>query len=189
MALFLVMVASFIMGMGMNVSSAYLLLATLAAPALVELGVPLLAAHFFVFWTSQLAVITPPVALSAYVAAALAEADPWKTGWYSLRMGLSIYYLPVMFVFIPALLGIGTIGEIILAALSALLGVLMFSAVMQKYLLINVTILERLLLVIAAVSLAFYGIYSDIIGLVLGTIVITSQIIRKKKLRSVTLNS
>lgn len=183
-ALILVMIASFILGMGMNVTSAYLLLSTLTAPALVELGVPLLAAHFFVFWTSQLAVVTPPVALSAYVAAALAEADPMKTGWYSLRMGLSIYYIPILFVFIPALLSLGTPGEIVLASLTAALAVFIFSVIMQGYLLTKTNLLERILLVVAAVSLAFYGVYSDIVGLLLSSIVLTTQVLRTKKLKT-----
>lgn len=181
-ALLLVMTASFILGMGMNVTSAYLLLATLTAPALVEMGVPIIAAHFFVFWTSQLAVITPPVALSAYVAAAIAEADVWKTGWYSLRMGLSIYYLPIMFVFIPPLLGIGTTVQIILASATALLGVLLFSVVMQGYLLTDVSLFERAILIVATVSLAYYGVYSDIIGISLAIVVLVIQIIRKRKM-------
>ncbi len=180
-ALLLVMLASFFLGMGMNVTSAYLLLVTLAAPALVELGVPIIAAHFFVFWTSQLAVITPPVCLSAYVAAAIAEADVWKTGWYSLRMGLSIYYLPLMFVYIPPLIMIGSPGEVALAALTALLGVLTFSAAMQGYLLIETKLYERIMLGIGAASLAFYGVYSDVIGLALVIIVIGLQVARRKK--------
>ncbi len=181
-ALLLVMIASFFLGMGMNVTSAYLLLVTLAAPALVDLGVPVIGAHFFVFWTSQLAVITPPVCLSAYVAAAIADADVWKTGWYSLRMGLSIYYLPLMFIYIPPLIMIGTPAEIALAALSALLGVLSFSAAMQGYLIIEARIYERIMLGVGAASLAFYGIYSDIIGLALVLGVVLLQLARKKRL-------
>lgn len=187
-AMLLVMVASFFLGMGMNVTSAYLLLVTLAAPALVELGVPLIAAHFFVFWTSQLAVITPPVCLSAYVAAAIADADVWKTGWYSLRMGLSIYYLPIMFVFIPALLWIGSPLEIGLATLSALLGILIFSVVMQGYMLIEAVLYERVLLGLAAISLAFYGVYSDVIGVGLFLLVLSTQILRKRKIPNEVLN-
>lgn len=180
-ALFLVMVASFILGMGMNVTSAYLLLSTLTAPALVEIGVPLLAAHFFVFWTSQLAVVTPPVALSAYVAAALADADPWQTGWYSLRMGLSIYYIPILFVFIPPLLGMGSTGEIVLASVTAALAVLIFSVIMQGFMLTKVTVIERVLLTISAIALAYFGIYSDILGIILAGIVLTLQIIKMKR--------
>jgi TRAP transporter 4TM/12TM fusion protein len=170
-ALVLVMAASFVLGMGMNVSSAYLILITLAAPALVEMGVPLLTAHFFVFWTSQLSVITPPVALSAYVAAAIAKADVWKTGWYSLRMGLSIYYLPIMFVYIPALLWIGTTGEVIWAFTTTLIGVLAFSALMQGYLLTDTKISDRVLLGASAISLVLPGLLTDFIGFaILGSV-------------------
>jgi TRAP transporter 4TM/12TM fusion protein len=170
-ALVLVMAASFVLGMGMNVSSAYLILITLAAPALVDMGVPLLTAHFFVFWTSQLSVITPPVALSAYVAAAIAKADVWKTGWYSLRMGLSIYYLPIMFVYIPALLWIGTTGEVIWAFTTTLIGVLAFSALMQGYLLTNTKISDRVLLGASAISLVLPGLLTDFIGFaILGSV-------------------
>ncbi|SDK94843.1 TRAP transporter permease [Natronincola ferrireducens] len=180
-ALLLVMIASFFLGMGMNVTSAYLLLVTLAAPALVDMGVPMIAAHFFVFWTSQLAVITPPVCLSAYVAAAIAEADVWETGWYSLRMGLAIYYLPIMFVYIPSLLWIGEPSQIFLAALTALLGVLSFSALTQGYLLLSTNLHERIMLGIASLSLMFYGVYSDIIGLGLVVAVVALQLLRKNK--------
>ena len=164
LALALVMAASFVLGMGMNVSSAYLILITLAAPALVEMGVPLLTAHFFVFWTSQLSVITPPVALSAYVAAAIAKADVWKTGWYSLRMGLSIYYLPIMFVYIPALLWIGEPTAIIWAFVTTLVGVLAFSALMQGYLITDTNILDRVLLGLASITLVLPDLTTDFIG-------------------------
>lgn len=180
-ALLLVMAASFVLGMGMNVTSAYMILVTLAAPALVQLGVPMIAAHFFVFWTSQLAVITPPVCLSAYVAAAIAESDPWKTGWYALRMGLSIYYLPIMFIYIPALLLIGRPSEIILATATALLGVLSFSAMMQGYLITTMKLYERVLLGSGALLLALYGIYTDLFGLALVIAVVALQMARKKR--------
>ena len=180
LALALVMAASFVLGMGMNVSSAYLVLITLAAPALVEMGVPLLTAHFFVFWTSQLSVITPPVALSAYVAAAIAKADVWKTGWYSLRMGLSIYYLPIMFVYIPALLWIGSTGEVIWAFTTTLVGVLAFSALMQGYLLTDTKISDRVLLAGAAISLVLPGLLTDFIGFAILSLVFAIQYFRVK---------
>jgi TRAP transporter 4TM/12TM fusion protein len=180
LALALVMAASFVLGMGMNVSSAYLVLITLAAPALVEMGVPLLTAHFFVFWTSQLSVITPPVALSAYVAAAIAKADVWKTGWYSLRMGLSIYYLPIMFVYIPALLWIGSTGEVIWAFTTTLFGVLAFSALMQGYLLTETKITDRILLGIGAISLVFPDLLTDFVGFAIISLVVAIQYFRSK---------
>lgn len=180
-ALVLVMAASFVLGMGMNVSSAYLVLVTLAAPALVDMGVPLLTAHFFVFWTSQLSVITPPVALSAYVAAAIAEADTWKTGWYSLRMGLSIYYVPIMFVYIPYLMWVGEPGQIIWSFTTSLVGVLAFSAMMQGYLLDDTNILDRVLLGAASFSLVLLGLPTDALGFGLIIAVALMQLARKKK--------
>lgn len=180
-ALLLVMAASFVLGMGMNVTSAYMVLVTLAAPALVELGVPLIAAHFFVFWTSQLSVVTPPVCLSAYVAASIAGADPWKTGWYSLRMGLSIYYLPLMFIYVPPIILIGSPGQIILATVTALLGILCYSVVSQGYFITRAKIYERIILGIAAMLLIIYGVYTDLIGLALLALVIALQLSRKKR--------
>lgn len=181
LALFLVMIASFVLGMGMNVTSAYLVLVTLAAPALVEMGLPLITAHFFVFWTSQLAVITPPVCLSAYVAAAIAQADSWLTGWYSLRMGLAIYYIPLMFVYVPYLLWVGSPLEIIWAASSALVGVLVFSAATQGYLIAKTTILDRIMLMASAVLLVAYGAFTDVLGLGLIGLVVFLQRMRNKK--------
>jgi TRAP transporter 4TM/12TM fusion protein len=180
-ALILVMAASFVLGMGMNVSSAYLVLVTLAAPALVAMGVPLLTAHFFVFWTSQLSVITPPVCLSAYVAAAIAGADTWKTGWYALRMGLSIYYVPIMFVYIPYLMWVGEPGQILWAFTTSLVGVLAFSAMMQGYLLDNTNILDRALLGAASLTLILSGLPTDALGFGLIAVVVIMQLARKKK--------
>lgn len=180
-ALLLVMAASFVLGMGMNVSSAYLVLVTLAAPALVQMGVPLLTAHFFVFWTSQLSVITPPVCLSAYVAAAIAGADTWKTGWYSLRMGLSIYYVPLMFIYIPYLLWVGEPGQIFWAFTTSLVGVLAFSAVMQGYLLTETNIIDRVLLAVSSILLILSGLTTDMIGFGLIAVVVFYQLYRIKK--------
>lgn len=183
-ALLLVMAASFVLGMGMNVTSAYLILIVITAPALVDMGVPLLTAHFFVFWTSQLSVITPPVALSAYVAAAIADADVWKTGWYSLRMGLAIYYIPLMFVFIPSLLWVGSAGTIIWTSFTTLAGVLAFSALMQGYLLSETTWYDRAILASAAFALVWTSVFTDILGFSLIALVIFVQFIRAKRIKA-----
>jgi TRAP transporter 4TM/12TM fusion protein len=183
-ALALVMVASFVLGMGMNVTSAYLILIVITAPALVDMGVPLLTAHFFVFWTSQLSVITPPVALSAYVAAAIAEADVWKTGWYSLRMGLAIYYIPIMFVFIPSLLWVGSASTIIWTSFTTLAGVLAFSALMQGYLLSETTWYDRAILASAAFALVWTSVFTDILGFSLIALVIIVQYVRAKRIKA-----
>ncbi len=181
LALLLVMAASFILGMGMNVSSAYLLLVTLTAPALTQLGVPLLTAHFFVFWTSQLAVVTPPVCLSAYVAAAIAGADIWKTGWSSLRMGLVIYYMPILFVYMPGLLLIGSTASILYAIFCTLIGVFAYAVVSQGFLILKLTWYERVIMGVAAVMTLLIGWMTDLIGILLIASVFALQLTRKKK--------
>jgi TRAP transporter 4TM/12TM fusion protein len=181
LAILMVMIASFILGMGMNVTSAYLLLVTLSAPALVQMGVPLIAAHFFVFWTSQLSVITPPVCTAAFVGAAIAKADPWKTGWYSLRMGLAIYYIPILFIYNPYLLAMGPALLILKAFATAMIGIFSFSALSQGYMLTKLSILERVLLFVSSFGLLVAGTVSDILGLVILVIVIIIQIQKIKK--------
>ena len=180
-ALILVMAASFVLGMGMNVTSAYLILVTMTAPALVDLGIPLITAHFFVFWTSQLSVITPPVALSSYVAASIAKADVWKTGWYSLRMGLAIYYIPIMFVFIPALLWIGSPVNILWAFVTTLVGVLAFSSVMQGYLFVKNQWYDNILLGLASLTLVLIPVWTDFIGAAMLIFIVLWQKQREKQ--------
>ncbi len=102
-ALLMVMVASFILGMGLPSTAAYILTAALTAPALVNMGVDLLAAHLFCFYFACISCITPPVGVCFYAGAAIAKADPWKTGWEATKIGLSGYIVPYMFVYAPAL--------------------------------------------------------------------------------------
>ena len=103
-AVFLVALASLVLGMGVPVTAAYLITAVLAVPPLVEMGVPVLAAHMIVYWFSQDSNITPPVCVAAYAGAAIAGADPWKTGWTSFKFAKLLYVMPILFAFTPAIL-------------------------------------------------------------------------------------
>jgi len=100
----LIALASYVLGMGLTVTSSYIILAVLAAPALTKSGVSLIGAHMIIFWLSQDANITPPVCLAAYSAAGIAKADPMKTGWTSLRYAKVIYILPFLIAYTPILL-------------------------------------------------------------------------------------
>ena len=100
----LIALASYVLGMGLTVTSSYIILAVLAAPALTKSGVSLIGAHMIIFWLSQDANITPPVCLAAYSAAGIAKADPMKTGWTSLRYAKAIYILPFLIAYTPILL-------------------------------------------------------------------------------------
>ena len=116
------MVAAIILGMGLPTTAAYLILATVVAPALVKLGMPMLTAHFFVFYYGCISTITPPVALAAYVAAGIAGSDINKVGWTAASYGLTSYLLPFAFCFGPGLLLQGSGMENIEAIVTATIG-------------------------------------------------------------------
>ena len=103
-AIFLVGVASLVLGMGVPVTAAYLITAVLAVPPLMEMGVVLIAAHMIVYWFSQDSNITPPVCVAAYAGAAIAGSDPWKTGWTAFKFAKLLYVMPLLFAFTPAIL-------------------------------------------------------------------------------------
>src|SRR5690606_11041129 len=97
LALVITRLASIILGMGLPATAVYIILATLAAPALQRLGVPAMAAHMFVFYFGIISTITPPVALTAYAAAGVGQADPTKVGWLACKLGILAYIVPFMF--------------------------------------------------------------------------------------------
>jgi TRAP transporter 4TM/12TM fusion protein len=103
-AIFLVALASLVLGMGVPVTAAYLITAVLAVPPLIDMGVPLLCAHMIVYWFSQDSNITPPVCVAAYAGAAIAGSDPWKTGWTAFKFAKLLYVMPILFAFTPAIL-------------------------------------------------------------------------------------
>ena len=116
LALALAMVICIILGMGITVTALYILVAALVVPALTQLGVEPMAAHLFAFHFGVHSYITPPVALSAFAAAAIARSDPMKTGFQAARLALAAYILPFMFVYSPGLVGVGAWHEILVAA-------------------------------------------------------------------------
>lgn len=123
LVLLLTMFASFVLGLGMPTSAAYLLLAILIAPALEQFGLPVLAAHMFIFYYGLLSAITPPVALAAYAAASIAGSEPNETAIEAMRLGFVKVVAPFLFVYAPQLLLIGTPVDIFLATLAAFVGV------------------------------------------------------------------
>ncbi|MBT8091687.1 MAG: TRAP transporter fused permease subunit [Gammaproteobacteria bacterium] len=104
LALALIAIASLVLGMGVPVTAAYLIVAVLAVPPLMEMGVVLIAAHMIVYWFSQDSNITPPVCVAAYAGAAIAGSDPWKTGWTAFKFAKLLYVVPVLFAFTPQIL-------------------------------------------------------------------------------------
>ncbi len=116
-----------VLGMGLQITSAYIIVSTLGAPALIELGIPLLTAHLVIFWFAQSATITPPICLTAFVAAQIAEAEPMRTGFEALRVGKALYIVPVMFGFTGLLSG--SWPAMLFAGVGGMLFLLMFPVV------------------------------------------------------------
>ncbi len=164
MVLLLVAIASFILGMGMPITAAYLVVAVAAAPALAELGVPLIAAHLIIFWLSLDSNITPPVALGAYTAAAIADADPWRTGWNSFRFAKLIYVMPVLFAYTHILFN-GTPAENAWAVVSAVVGTVAFSIMSTGFFLVRTNLVEWVLLAVATVLTFIPGLATDLSGI------------------------
>ena len=134
LALLYSMFGAIVLGMGMPTVSAYIIMVALVIPALTGMGVSLVAAHLFVSYFACLSLITPPVALSSYAAAGISGGNMMKTSISAVRLSLSGYIIPFLFVFNPALLLVGSVADIVYSALSALLGVFLLSAGLERYL-------------------------------------------------------
>ena len=157
-------VASYIMGMGLTVTASYVVVSVLAVPALVELAVPLVAAHLIVFWYVETGQVTPPVALAAFAASGIARCDPNKTGFAAVRLASPLLITPVLFVYTPLLLD-GPLPAIIETIISVAIGFVAYAGMMQGFWLRRAAALERLLLGLAAVCLFIPRIYTDLAGL------------------------
>ncbi|MBE3518959.1 MAG: TRAP transporter permease [Firmicutes bacterium] len=164
-ALILTMIASLILGCGLPTTAAYVVLAVMAVPALVKLGVPLLAAHLFVFYFGCISTITPPVALSSYAAAAIAKTDPNKVGWTAFRFGLVSFIVPYLWIYGPELLMQGSAVAILRAIATSVTGVTMFAIAVEGYGFLPCTFVERLLAGAAGIMLIDPGFVTDLIGL------------------------
>lgn len=149
----LIAAATFVLGLPLPITATYLVVAVVAVPALLKLGVPVLSAHLMIFWLSLDSNITPPVALGPFAAAAIAQADPMRTGWACFRFAKVIYVMPLLFGYTHILLT-GTFQQNVWAIVSATLGILLVSVVATGYFVVRTTILEWLLLAVAAL-LAF----------------------------------
>ncbi|MEN3141665.1 TRAP transporter permease [Ochrobactrum sp. WV_118_8] len=159
-----------LMGCGIPTTANYIIMATIAAPALGLLGVEPIVAHFFVFYYGVLADITPPVALAAYAAAGMAGADPFKTGNTAFRLGLGKVLVPFVFVFSPSLLLVTSDfnwPDFLVAFLGCAIGITALGAALSGFFLVRTKAWENVLMIFAAILLVAPEIYSSIVGLLL----------------------
>ncbi|WP_226575521.1 TRAP transporter permease [Acuticoccus sediminis] len=175
---FLAAITCLVFGVGMPTSAAYILVALLGAPALIELGVPVLAAHLFVFYLANMSAITPPVAVGCLVAANIAEASFMKTSFAAVRLGLPGFLLPFLFIARPEILGLGApIALQVLVALLAGVALIAINVALEGVFTRRLTVLERLLLLPAAFGLFHPSWWTTGVGLLLFVIIIGRQIV------------
>jgi TRAP transporter 4TM/12TM fusion protein len=180
-AIVLALLLSLVLGMGMPVTSVYILLAVLVAPALKEVGMPILAAHMLLFWYSQTANISPPVAIAAFVGAGIAGANPFRTSIAAFRYSIFLFILPVLFVYTPILMPNGFTIEVFTIMAGAFLSTIAFAAAFSGYLLRHATALERVLFFAAGIGLVYPQIYATVAGLLMLVGLIAVQGMSRRK--------
>jgi len=183
LGIFFTMVASIILGMGLPTTAKYIVLATIACPALIRLGVAPLAAHLVVFYFGIFADVTPPVAVAAYAATGLSGGDSMKTGFIALRLALAGFLVPYVFSFDAGLLGINTTAiHTLILILTTMIGVISLAGALEGYLVTKAKIYERILLAIGAFLLINPTIFMDILGIVILLSVIILQKLRIRRI-------
>lgn len=175
LALFFTMIIVTILGMGMPTTAAYAIAAAVVAPGLTRMGIPPLVAHMFIFYYAVLSAITPPVAVASFAAAAMAQADPWKTSWIAVKLGLATFIVPFMFFASPALLGQGEWLEVLQVFVTAAIGVVVLATSTEGWLNGPVPMPLRAVLFVAALCLITPGAFTDLVGLGLGLAVFAYQ--------------
>nr|MBQ6241872.1 TRAP transporter fused permease subunit [Lachnospiraceae bacterium] len=175
------MVVCIIFGMGMPSSSAYILVAMLMAPTLIKLGIPLMAAHFFVFYFAILSFVTPPVALAAYAAAGIAEGDAFKTGFKAFKFTFAGFIIPFIFCFDQGLLMMESMPENIIRFVLTGFAVYLLSGVFENYYFVKPNLVQKILAAASAICLAIPVQMFDYIGLAGGLVVIVWLLLSRKK--------
>jgi TRAP transporter 4TM/12TM fusion protein len=167
LALLLTALGSIILGMGLPTTAAYVVLAALGAPALIELDVPVLAAHLFIFYFGCISNVTPPVSLAAYAASGIAGSPPLQTAWTAMVLAFAGFLVPFMFVYGPPLLLVGSPGEVLLVVGTGVAGVTALAASAMGYLRGGLAFWQRVLLGAAAGALIVPDLATDCLGLLI----------------------
>ncbi|MBR6518682.1 MAG: TRAP transporter fused permease subunit, partial [Oscillospiraceae bacterium] len=196
-ALFLTMICCIVLGMGVPTTANYCIMAATCAPILIRMGVPQIAAHFFVFYFGIVADLTPPVALAAYAGAAIAQANPMKTAVTATKLAIGAFIIPYIFALNPTLLvalcGPEVISEtlnmtisvtavdVIIICITSLVGMFAVSASLEGYMMHRMSWYERIMSVAGGLLLIYPGLTTDIIGLALVVAVVLLQLATRKK--------
>ena len=184
----LTMVCCIILGMGVPTTANYCIMASTCAPILIKMGIPVVAAHFFVFYFGIVADITPPVALAAYAGSAIAKSDPMKTGINATKLAIAAFIVPYIFAYSPALLFENISGwwEVAQICVSALLGIFGIAAALNGHLYKKVVWPLRILLVVGGLGMMIPGTITDLAGLVLVGAIVAYQYLSSKRVSAST---
>ena len=181
-AMFFTMITAIVLGMGVPTTANYVITSTIAAPALVQMGVPILAAHMFVFYFGIIADVTPPVALAAYAGAGISGGNALKTGVHASKLAIAAFIIPYIFVLSPVVLMVdATPLTLIVATLSALLGMIAVSSALCGFFADHCRLYERVLLIVAGLLMIKPGGMTDMIGLAIFAVILAMQYTRVKK--------
>ena len=176
LALFLTMITCIVLGMGVPTTANYLIMATITAPILVEMKLPLLAAHMFVFYFGIVADITPPVALAAYAGSAIAHSNPLRTGVTATRLAITAFIIPYIFAFNPKMLFIdATALEVVLIVITSLIGIFALSAGLEGHMFKKLRAYEIIPLILGGLFMIYPGVITDAIGFVIIAFVVILQ--------------
>ena len=182
LGLLLTMVCCIILGMGVPTTANYCIMASTCAPILIKMGVPTIAAHFFVFYFGIVADITPPVALAAYAGSAIAKSNPMKTAITATRLAIAAFIVPFVFAYSPDMLLIdATPGSIAMISITAVLGMVGIAAGLSGYLATAMNLFERALAIIGGLLLIIPGSVTDAAGIVIILIVVALQLMSRKR--------
>jgi len=180
-ALVFTMIASLVLGMGIPTTATYIVLATMAAPALVKLGVAPLAAHLFVFYFGVVADITPPVALAVYAGAAIAGSNPWKTGIESVKLATGAFLVPYIFALSPVLVLVGATPLLVTQMLvTSVLGMVALGAGVAGFWNVSLRPMERIALIAGGLLLVDPGLVTDLFG---AAVVVTVYLLQRSRAR------
>ncbi|MEE1114340.1 MAG: TRAP transporter permease, partial [Eubacterium sp.] len=180
-ALVLTMLCCIVLGMGVPTTANYCIMAATTAPILIRMGVPVVAAHFFVFYFGIVADITPPVALAAYAGSAIAKSNPMKTAFNASKLAIAVFIVPYVFCFSPAMLLIDTTPvQIIQIAVTSLIGIFGVSAALEGYCFADMNPVIRVVIAAGGLLLIYPGLVTDLAGLGLVALCIVAQFIKSK---------
>jgi TRAP-type uncharacterized transport system fused permease subunit len=176
----LIIIAGLFIGMGLPTTPSYVILVILGVPAMVKMGVSPLTAHMVAFWIAVQSNVTPPVALAAIAAAAIAKSDPWKTGWEACRLASWIYLMPFLFIY-TSILNVGWNVPFLMTVLTSIIALVSWGGALTGFLLRRTTLFERACLFVSSLALLGEGWMTDATGVGLLVLVFVLQKVSPRK--------